>query len=163
MTEHITHEIGAVFDEHSAVLVLGTMPSPKSREQGFYYAHKQNRFWYVMAELFGEKLPMGKEERRAFALSHRIALWDVLSECEIEGASDSSIREPKPNDIPSLLEKAHIKAVFTTGKTAEKYYRRFFGNVDTPFFALPSTSPANAKMKLPDLVSVYKIILEYLD
>ena len=160
--EHILHPFGPVFDEHSRVLVLGTLPSPKSREQGFYYGHPRNRFWPVLAEIFGEETPKTPAERRAFALRHGIALWDVLSECDIEGAADSSIINPVPSDIPALLKKAPVAAVFTTGATATRLYKKFIepktGLAPIP---LPSTSPANARLGLSALASEYRKILEY--
>ena len=160
--EHILHPFGPVFDEHSRVLVLGTLPSPKSREQGFYYGHPRNRFWPVLAEVFGEETPKTPAERRAFALRHRIALWDVLSECDIEGAADSSIKNPVPSDVPALLKKAPVAAVFTTGATATRLYKKFIepktGLAPIP---LPSTSPANARLGLSALASEYRKILEY--
>ncbi len=162
--EHISHPFGAVYDEHSRVLILGTMPSPKSREQGFYYGHPQNRFWSVLGAVLGEGAPKTPAERRNFALKHRIALWDVLSECEIEGAADSSIKAPHPNDISSLLKKVPIAAVFTTGKTAFGLYQKLIEpHTGLCAISLPSTSPANARWRLEDLVEEYKIILKYLD
>lgn len=95
----VLHELPPVFNEQSRVLFLGTIPSPKSREKGFYYAHPQNRFWPVLAAVFGEEIPQTTEERRAFALSHGIALWDVLASCTIRGADDQSIKDPVPNDL----------------------------------------------------------------
>lgn len=163
MTEHITHGFGPVFDGESRVLILGTMPSPKSREQQFYYAHPQNRFWKVLAVLFGEEIPIGTEERRNFALRHHLALWDVLSECDITGASDSSIRNPVPSDLSTVLKEAPIRAIFTTGKTADRFYRKFFaGTIALPEFCLPSTSPANAACSFSVLTEEYQKILEYL-
>lgn len=163
MPETVVHPIAPVWDSRSAVLILGSMPSPRSREEGFYYAHPQNRFWPVMAALFGEELPRGTEERRRFALAHRIALWDVLRSCEIKGASDSSIRNPVPNDIRPILDGAPIRAVFTTGGTASRLYRRHIepvcGRVAIP---LPSTSAANCRTGLDALLSAYSVLLPYL-
>ena len=124
-TERITHAFDPVFDSESRILILGTMPSPKSRELGFYYSHPRNRFWPVLAKIFGENVPETPEERKNFALRHKIALWDVLKECDIEGASDSSIKNAVPNDISVILNSTEIKAVFTTGATAAKLYKKF--------------------------------------
>lgn len=100
----VTHEFGAFFDKDSRVLILGTIPSPKSREQGFYYGHPQNRFWKVLADVLGEKVvPQTVEERKKFLKRNRIALWDVLESCEIKGASDVSIRNARPNDMNRIL------------------------------------------------------------
>ena len=161
-TERITHAFDPVFDPESRILILGTMPSPKSREFGFYYSHPRNRFWPVLAKIFGEEVPKTPDERKNFAIRHKIALWDVLKECDIEGASDSSIKNAVPNDISIILNSADIKAIFTTGATAAKFYKKFIEpESKIPAIALPSTSPANAKINLEALAEEYKIILEY--
>ncbi len=161
--ERIHHAFEPVFNEESRVLILGTMPSPKSREQGFYYSHPRNRFWPVMAVLFNGEIPKTSEEKKAFALEHKFALWDVLSECDINGASDSSIKNAIPNDLSTVLKNSSIKTVFTTGATAYKLYQKLiYPKTGIEALPLPSTSPANAKMSLENLVGEYKIILEYL-
>ena len=161
--ERITHAFDPVFDSESRILVLGTMPSPKSRELGFYYSHPRNRFWPVLAKIFGENLPETPEERKNFALRNKIALWDVLKECDIEGASDSSIKNAVPNDLSVILNIAEIKAVFATGATAAKLDKKFIEpETKNPAIALPSTSPANAKVKFEELCEEYKRILDYL-
>ena len=152
----VTHEIQPVFDSRSRVLLLGTMPSPASREQGFYYGHPQNRFWRVLAAIFDEPAPRTIEEKRDMLLRHHIALWDVLASCEIEGASDASIRDAQPNDLARLFDAADIRAVFATGTKAGELYRKLIEpTLGVPCTTLPSTSPANAKMKLADLVDAY--------
>lgn len=161
-SRRITHAFAPVFDSESRILILGTMPSPKSRELGFYYSHPRNRFWPVMANIFGEEIPKTPEDKKAFCLRHKIALWDVLRECDIEGASDSSIKNAVPNDISVILNSADIKAVFATGTTAAKFYKKFIEpKTGIPAVALPSTSPANAKTKFEELAEKYKIILDY--
>ena len=160
--EHIRHTIEPVFDEHSRVLVLGTMPSPKSREVGFYYGHPQNRFWRVMAALFDEPVPATNQERTALLLRHHVALWDVLASCVNEGAKDASIAECVPNNIGYLLARAPIEAVFCTGaKAAELYAKHCERDTGIPAVKLPSTSPANAAFSLEDLVSAYHALLPY--
>ena len=157
------HTFDAFYRKDSRVLILGTMPSPKSREEGFYYAHPQNRFWRIMADLFGEKPFENLQEKVAFLEKHKIALWDVLFSCEIEGAEDSSIKNPKPNNINRILLGADIKAIFTTGKKAQDLYRRYcFVDTKREAIALASTSPANCRMKYDELLEEYKIILRYL-
>ncbi len=152
----VTHEIQPVFDSRSRVLLLGTMPSPASREQGFYYGHPQNRFWRVLAAIFDEPAPRTIEEKRDMLLRHHIALWDVLASCEIEGASDASIRDARPNDLARIFDAADIRAVFATGTKAGELYRKLIEpTLGVPCTTLPSTSPANAKMKLADLVDAY--------
>lgn len=152
----VTHEIQPVFDSRSRVLLLGTMPSPASREQGFYYGHPQNRFWRVLAAIFNEPAPRTIEEKHDMLLRHHIALWDVLASCEIEGASDASIRDAQPNDLARIFDAADIRAVFATGTKAGELYRKLIEpTLGVPCTTLPSTSPANAKMKLADLVDAY--------
>lgn len=152
----VTHEIQPVFDSRSRVLLLGTMPSPASREQGFYYGHPQNRFWRVLAAIFDEPAPRTIEEKRDMLLRHHVALWDVLASCEIEGASDASIRDAQPNDLARIFDAAEIRAVFATGTKAGELYRKLIEpTLGVPCTTLPSTSPANAKMKLADLVGAY--------
>ena len=152
----VTHEIQPVFDNRSRVLLLGTIPSPASREQGFYYGHPQNRFWRVLAAIFDEPAPRTIEEKRDMLLRHHIALWDVLASCEIEGASDASIRDAQPNDLARIFDAADIRAVFATGTKAGELYRKLIEpTLGVPCTTLPSTSPANAKMKLADLVGAY--------
>lgn len=152
----VTHEIQPVFDSRSRVLLLGTMPSPASREQGFYYGHPQNRFWRVLAAIFDEPAPRTIEEKRDMLLRHHVALWDVLASCEIEGASDASIRDAQSNDLARIFDAAEIRAVFATGTKAGELYRKLIEpTLGVPCTTLPSTSPANAKMKLADLVGAY--------
>lgn len=152
----VTHEFQPVFDSRSRVLLLGTMPSPASRKQGFYYGHPQNRFWRVLAAIFNEPAPRTIEEKRDMLLRHHIALWDVLASCEIEGASDASIRDAQPNDLARIFDVADIRAVFATGTKAGELYRKLIEpTLGVPCTTLPSTSPANAKMKLGDLADAY--------
>lgn len=162
--EHITHTIEPVFDTDSRILILGTMPSPKSRETQFYYGHPQNRFWKVLAAVLGEPMPQTVPEKRELLLGHRIALWDVLAECEIAGASDSSIRKPVANDLSVILDHASIQAIFTTGATAWKLYTQ----LQQPLTGiravrLPSTSPANCAINLEALTKAYQAILPWLE
>ena len=162
--EHIIHSIEPVFDAESRVLILGTMPSPKSREVQFYYGHPQNRFWRVLARVGGEGVPLAVPEKKAMLLRHRIALWDVLAECEITGASDSSIRNPVANDLSVILDHAPVQAVFTTGATAWKLYTRLQKpHTGIEAVRLPSTSPANCAVKMEALTEAYKAILPWLE
>ena len=162
--EHIIHSIEPVFDAESRVLILGTMPSPKSREVQFYYGHPQNRFWRVLAAVLEEEVPQSVPEKKAMLLRHRVALWDVLAECEITGASDSSIRNPVANDHSVILDHAPVQAVFTTGATAWKLYTRLQKpHTGIEAVRLPSTSPANCAVKMEALTEAYKAILPWLE
>lgn len=156
----VTHTFGPWFDEQSRVLILGTMPSPKSREAGFYYAHPQNRFWRVLPALFGEPPLVGNiAAQKDFLTRHHIALWDVLQSCEIEGASDASIRNPVPNDMNIILHTAPIRAIFAAGQKAGALYKKYcFPQCGIPVHVLPSTSPANCAVKLPALCEKYAVI-----
>ena len=156
--EHLVHPLAPVYDRSSRILILGSFPSVQSRRMNFYYAHPQNRFWKVMAILFDEDIP----DRKQFCLDHHIALWDVIESCTITGSSDASIRDVKVNDIGRLLETTAVRTVFTTGSAADRLYRKYI-NVPCPQIALPSTSAANAAMRLDDLVRAYGIILEKLN
>lgn len=161
--EHIEHGIPPVFNAESRVLILGTMPSPKSRENGFYYMHPQNRFWRVISTVLGEPLPTTNGERASLLLKNGIALWDTLAQCDIIGASDCSVKNAAPNDLSIITDTADIKAIFTTGKTAYKYYCRFQQEkTGIEAICLPSTSPANACFGLDALIDEYKIIKNYL-
>lgn len=158
----IVHPIPPLYNEESEILILGSFPSVKSREQQFFYGHKQNRFWKVMAALFDEPLPATNDERRDLALRHGIALWDVLAECSIEGASDSSIGACVPNDLARILDRAPIRAIFCTGaKAAELYGRHCEAAAGRPCVRLPSTSPANASFSLDRLVEAYRAIVPF--
>ncbi len=160
--ETVLHELPPVFDAHSRVLILGTIPSPKSREQGFYYGHPQNRFWRTLAAVFDEETPATVEERRTFALRHHVALWDVLASCTIRGAEDASIRDVAANDMNVILSKAKIRAVFTTGAKATQLYRKYCEPAcGVPCIGLPSTSPANCRMKYEELLEQYRRIRGY--
>ena len=156
----VTHEFGPWYDTQSRVLVLGTMPSPKSREAGFYYAHPQNRFWRVLPALYGEPPLIGNiTAQQDFLTRRHIALWDVLASCEIEGASDSSIRNPVPNDMNVILRAAPIRAIFATGQKAGALYPTYcLPQCGVPVQVLPSTSPANCAVKLDALCEKYAVI-----
>ena len=159
----VTHEFKPIFDETSRVLMLGTMPSPKSREVGFYYGHPRNRFWKVVSAVCGEPCPETKEEKIAFALRNHIAVWDVLASCEIRGAEDGSIRNPVPNDMDVILKHADIQAVFATGaKAAQLYKRHCYPKTGIPAVCLPSTSPANCRTSYEELCEAYRVILPYI-
>ena len=168
----VVHEIEPVWNSKSTVLILGTMPSPKSREAGFFYMHPQNRFWKVLPQVFGDTLVFAYnapqkdkavEERIEFLCRNGIALWDVLKSCKIQGAADSSIKNAVPNDFAQILSESKIKRVFCTGNTAFTLWNKYCAALyqsrfDITVSCLPSTSPANAQYSLQKLVDAYSVL-----
>ena len=153
------HPIPPVFDADSTVLVLGSFPSVKSRESGFFYGHAQNRFWRVTAAVFGCPVPVTIPEKRAFLLQNHVALWDVIASCDIDGSSDASIKNVRPNDLAPLLATSKITHIFTNGATADALYTRWqFPATGIPAVRLPSTSPANAAWSLDRLIDAWRVI-----
>ena len=120
------HTINPVYDENSRILILGSFPSVKSREQKFFYGHKQNRFWKVVSGILGCEVPQTIEEKKEMLLKHHIAVWDVIQSCEIEGSSDASIRDVIPNDLSEILRTADIQAIYTNGGKAYDCIRSIF-------------------------------------
>lgn len=156
----VVHTIPPLYDSHSRVLLLGSIPSPKSREIGFFYGHPQNRFWRVLAAVLGEEVPQTIEEKRTMCLKHHVALWDTIARCDIVGASDTSIRNAEPNDIGKLVRESEITRIFATGgKSAELYRKLIEPQLHIPITQLPSTSPANAAWSLERLIEAYRVIL----
>lgn len=159
----ILHPLEPIYDSQSKILILGTMPSPKSREVGFYYGHPRNRFWPVLADILGEPYPESIKDKTDFCHRNHIAVWDVLKSCEIQGADDSSIKSPVPNCMNLILDRAPIKAVFTTGTKACTLYQKYcFPKTSIPAIKLPSTSPANCGTSYEQLKEAYEIIRCYL-
>ena len=155
--EHIVHPIPPTYDAESRILILGSFPSPKSREAGYFYGNPHNRFWQVMAALYGEETPASVEERRAFLLRSRVAAWDVIASCTIEGAADNSIRDVVPNDLAPILTGSKIEKVFCNGRLAYDLYCRYIGQkTGVSAVCLPSTSPANAAWTLPRLIEAWR-------
>ena len=161
---HATHGlVPPLVDKNSHTLVLGTMLSPKSVEAAFYYAHPQNRFWRVLAEVFDSPYPVTVDDKRALAITGGIALWDVIDSCDIVGAADSTIKNVVYNDIVKLLtDYPNITRIFTTGKKAaellKKYNAEHDNNIISAAICLPSPSPLNCAMKLDRLIEAYKIL-----
>ena len=156
----VVHTIPPLYDSESRVLLLGSIPSPKSREIGFFYGHPQNRFWRVLAAVLDEPLPQTIAEKRAMCLRRPIARWDTIARCDIAGASDTSIKNAVPNDIGRLLRESRIERIFATGgKSAELYRKLIEPQLHVPITQLPSTSPANAAWSLDRLIQAYRVIL----
>ena len=163
-TVSIRHPFPALYAADSRILILGSFPSVKSREQKFFYGHPQNRFWRVLSALLGSDTPQTVEEKRAFLLANRIALWDVIASCDITGSSDASIRNAVPNDLTPILETASVRQIFTNGATAHRLYRKYIypltGRED---ICLPSTSPANAAFSLEKLTREWQVVKDALE
>ena len=155
--QHITHEFEPIFDERSRVLILGTLPSVKSREGQFYYHHPQNRFWKVLAKICKTEPPATIAAKKAMLLEHGIAIWDVVQSCDIIGSSDSSIKNVTPADLSVILRQAPVKTIFLNGGKAWDLYQKYCaGMTELPAVKLPSTSPANAAWSLEKLVMVWE-------
>lgn len=160
----VTNKFDAFYGKGAKVLILGTIPSPKSREQGFYYGHPQNRFWKVLADVLDDVVPQTVKERKDFLTRHNIALWDVLESCEIKGASDVSIRNARPNDMNRILkdEDTNIEAIFVAGTKAAKLYKKLcLPTCGVEAIQLPSTSPANCGCSYEKLREAYSQICDY--
>ena len=157
---HIVHPFGPLYDAQSRILILGSLPSVKSREQNFFYGHPQNRFWPLLAALFGEDPPTTVEEKRALALRRQVALWDTIYSCDIVGSSDSSIRNVVPTDLRPILQGSGVQRIFCNGRTSGGYYQRYQqGILGLEATVLPSTSPANAAWSFDRLLEAWRVIL----
>lgn len=156
-TEKHTHEFPPLYNARSRILILGSFPSVKSREQQFYYGHPQNRFWKILAALTGEAVPENVQEKKTMALCHGIALWDVIDSCEIVGSSDSSIRNALPTDLSVILDRCRIEKICTNGALARKLYLKYqYPVTGMEPIALPSTSPANAAWSYERLLEAWR-------
>lgn len=152
----IQHPIEPIYNENSQILILGSFPSVKSREEGFFYGHPQNRFWRVLSAVYEEETPINVEDKKQFLLKNHIAVWDVIAACDIVGSSDSSIKNVIPNDLHRILECSSIEKIFVNGKKAEQLYKKYMEHkIARPAVCLPSTSPANAAWSLEKLVEVW--------
>lgn len=158
MAERVLHTFPPVFDGNSKVLIVGSIPSVKSRQEGFYYGNPQNRFYRVLAAVLGVDVPQTIGQKKAMLLKHGIAVYDVLSECDIEGSSDLSIKNARVNDFSAIFAAAEIRRVFANGKAAHQYFERFVGAAE----CLPSTSPANAAWNLERLIGAWTVIRNYI-
>lgn len=155
----IHHPIPPIYDENSKILILGSFPSVKSRDQQFFYGHPQNRFWKVLAAVFDCPVPQTVDEKKELLLRNKIALWDVINSCEITGSADSSIKDAVPNDLGVIFSVADIKQIYVNGKTAEKYYNKYMKErYGREAVCMPSTSPANASWTLDRLVGAWRVM-----
>lgn len=157
------HNIDPVYNENSRILILGSFPSVKSREQKFFYGHRQNRFWRTLAGVIGCRVPESVPEKKEMLLTHGIAVWDVIASCEIKGSSDASIQQVVPNDIEKILAGADIRGIYTNGAKAFELYKKYmYPKTGRMAVRLPSTSPANAACSLEKLVEEWGIIRNHL-
>ena len=153
----INHPIDPFYNKNSKILILGSFPSVKSREQMFFYGHPQNRFWKVISKIFNEELPTTISEKKKLLDKNNIAIWDVIFSCEIIGSSDTSIKNVIPNDISIILKNSNIEKIFVNGKAAEKFYNLYLKEIlKRDAICLPSTSPANAKWSIDKLILEWK-------
>lgn len=154
---NIEHPFGPLYDQNSRVLILGSFPSVKSREQNFYYGHPQNRFWKVIAAVFGCPVPQTIEEKKRLILSNRLALWDSIASCDIAGSSDASIRNARTNDISLILDHSSIERICCNGRKSHELYCRYIEpQTGRSAVCLPSTSPANAVWTLDKLTEAWR-------
>ncbi|MBE5954917.1 MAG: DNA-deoxyinosine glycosylase [Lachnospiraceae bacterium] len=157
--ERIFHTFRPVYNEESTILILGSFPSVKSRENNFYYGHPQNRFWKVIAGVFNVKVPETIEEKKTMLLDHGIAIWDVIESCTIHGSSDSSIKDVIVNDFSEILENSKVEKIYVNGGKAYELYEKYAKQkTGIPAIKLPSTSPANAAWKVERLVEAWSSI-----
>ena len=157
--ERIAHPFGPLFGAESRILILGSFPSVKSREQQFFYGHPQNRFWKVVAAVFEETVPATIEEKKKLILGHRLALWDSIASCVITGSSDASIREVRPNDLRIILDHCRIRRIYCNGRKSHEMYERYiFPETGREAVCLPSTSPANAQWSLEKLTEAWSVL-----
>lgn len=155
-SKKVKHPFPPLYDENSQILILGSFPSVKSREVKFFYGHPQNRFWKVVADVFDEKIPETIEDKKSLILKNHLALWDVISECEITGSSDASIKNAKANDISKILKDSSIKKIIVNGKTAERLYIKYIEPITgIKAVVMPSSSPANAAWSLDRLIEAW--------
>ena len=158
--QKLEHPFPPVVDEECRILILGSFPSGKSREDGFFYGNPQNRFWKMLTAIFREELPTDIQEKHTLLLRHHIALWDVIASCEIEGSSDASVRNAVPVDISLITNVAPIKRVICNGKLSAKLYHQHLEKlVGLTAVAMPSTSPANASCSLEKLIQAWQTAL----
>ena len=155
--EHIVHSFEPIFDSASQILILGTLPSVISSETNFYYGHKQNRFWKVLAALFQEPIPETIDEKKHLLPRQHIAICDVIQSCDIKGSSDSSIKNVVPTDLKAIVKDSNVKRIFCNGKTSGTYFRKYQQKeLGIEAEVLPSTSPANAAYSVERLVEIWK-------
>ncbi|MBQ8654578.1 MAG: DNA-deoxyinosine glycosylase [Clostridia bacterium] len=160
MPQSVEHPFPPVFSPSSRILILGSFPSVRSREEGFFYGHPRNRFWPMLAGIYGEDAPVTISDRQSLILRHNLALWDVIAFCRIEGSSDASVKDARPVELRIITDAAPIRRIICNGALAGKMYRRHLQTLTglEPLI-LPSTSPANAAWSLERLICAWRSAL----
>ncbi|MDY3818636.1 MAG: DNA-deoxyinosine glycosylase [Lachnospiraceae bacterium] len=154
---HVVHPFEPVYDQNSKILILGSFPSVKSREQKFFYGHPRNRFWKVLAGVLDREVPGTICEKKAFLLENHIAVWDVIASCEIKGSSDSSIKNAQPTDLAKIIAESKVERIFVNGQTAGRMYAKYQEKMlGMKARVLPSTSPANAAFSTEKLIQIWQ-------
>lgn len=158
--EHVQHTINPIYNEKSNILILGTFPSVKSRENKFFYSHPQNRFWKIIAYITNTSpVPSTIDEKKNMLLNNKIALFDVIKSCDITGSSDTSIKNVEPWDLSIILDACNIKKIYANGNKAYELYMKYcYNNLKRSIIKLPSTSPANASFNFERLLSEWSQI-----
>lgn len=157
------HTIDPIFDENSRILILGSFPSVRLREVGFYYGHPRNRFWLLISVICGCEVPTSVEDKKSLLLAHGIALWDVIASCEVTGSADTSIKNVVPNDVYAMiLSRCSISCIFLNGGTAGRLFEKYFPEISVPHTILPSTSPANAAFSFERLIQAWSVIGDHI-
>ncbi len=157
--QRISHPFGPLFGPDSRILILGSFPSVKSREQNFFYGHPQNRFWKVIAALYGQEVPVTIPEKRELILSHGLALWDSIASCVVTGSSDASIRDVRANDLRIILDNSPVRRIYCNGRKSHEMYEKYIQPLlGLEAGCLPSTSPANAQWSLEKLIGAWSVL-----
>lgn len=159
--QSLKHTFDPVYDAESSILILGSFPSVKSRENNFFYGHPQNRFWKVMANILEWEVPTTIEEKKNMLLSNHVAVWDVIARCSIQGSSDTSIKDVVVNDFSKILQNSKVERIYVNGGKAYELYHKYAEKVTgIKAIKLPSTSPANAAWSLERLTKMWKETIE---
>lgn len=156
MITHCSHLLKPIINKDSQILILGSFPSVMSRKS-LYYGHKSNRFWKVLETILNIELySKSPNEKAKILLDNKIALYDVIEECDISLSSDSSIKNVTPASLQELISSANIKLILLNGKKATSLFYKFFPDITLNVISLPSTSSANAACSLDNLIKKWR-------
>ena len=151
----VEHTFKPIYSKDSKILILGSIPSVVSREDNFYYAHPKNRFWKLISKILNVKEPITIEDKTKLILNNNLAIYDVIKSCEIQGSSDSSIKNVEINDINYIINNSSIEKIIFNGNKAYELYNKYETNKFSNTKVLPSTSPANARYSFEKLYNVW--------